>query len=144
MDCLIQPVSFTRFLTRPIGEHQKSFSSACSGWCRGETKSIAGGKASGPPMFLALVNYTLEIKLTLSFHMTCRIGCLYIASPQQGGLRLSGPPPGQGAGGGARTPDRRVPADLRAKSLAILPPTPLCRDINDSTHSDLRVYINSR
>ncbi|GFO18692.1 hypothetical protein PoB_004519700 [Plakobranchus ocellatus] len=43
---------------------------------------------------------------------------LYIASPQQGDLRLSDPPSGQGAGGGARTRDRRVPADLRADSLA--------------------------
>ncbi|GFO03620.1 hypothetical protein PoB_003012500 [Plakobranchus ocellatus] len=43
---------------------------------------------------------------------------LYKASPQQGDLRLSGLPPGQGAGGGARTRDRRVPADLRADSLA--------------------------
>ncbi|GFO00862.1 hypothetical protein PoB_002736700 [Plakobranchus ocellatus] len=49
---------------------------------------------------------------------------LYIASPQQGDLRLSGPPSGQGAGGGARTSDRRVPADLRADSLATVPPTP--------------------
>ncbi|GFO18053.1 hypothetical protein PoB_004455800 [Plakobranchus ocellatus] len=40
-------------------------------------------------------------------------------SPQQGDLRLSGPPPGQGTGGGARTRDRRVPADLRADSLAL-------------------------
>ncbi|GFO43926.1 hypothetical protein PoB_007043100 [Plakobranchus ocellatus] len=46
-------------------------------------------------------------------------------SPQQGYLRLSGPPSGQGAGGGARTRDRRVPADLRADSLATVPPTPL-------------------
>ncbi|GFN74965.1 hypothetical protein PoB_000147100 [Plakobranchus ocellatus] len=43
---------------------------------------------------------------------------LYIASPQQGDLRLSGPPSGQGAGSGARTRDRRVPADLRADSQA--------------------------
>ncbi|GFO37238.1 hypothetical protein PoB_006374300 [Plakobranchus ocellatus] len=43
---------------------------------------------------------------------------LYIASPQQGDLKLSGPPSGQGAGGGDRTRDRRVPADLRADSLA--------------------------
>ncbi|GFO03448.1 hypothetical protein PoB_002995300 [Plakobranchus ocellatus] len=42
---------------------------------------------------------------------------LYIASPQQGDLRLLGPPSGQGAGSGARTRDRRVPADLRADSL---------------------------
>ncbi|GFN73746.1 hexosyltransferase [Plakobranchus ocellatus] len=48
------------------------------------------------------------------------IGC----SPQQGDLRLSGPPSGQGAGGGARTRDRMVPADLRADSLATVPPTP--------------------
>ncbi|GFO14096.1 hypothetical protein PoB_004060100 [Plakobranchus ocellatus] len=42
------------------------------------------------------------------------------ANPRQGDLRLPGPPSGQGAGGGARTRDSRVPADLRAvsKSLA--------------------------
>ncbi|GFN87782.1 hypothetical protein PoB_001428800 [Plakobranchus ocellatus] len=45
-------------------------------------------------------------------------------SPQQGDLRLSGPPSGQDAGGGAQTRDRRVPADLRADSLATVPPTP--------------------
>ncbi|GFN82359.1 hypothetical protein PoB_000886500 [Plakobranchus ocellatus] len=39
---------------------------------------------------------------------------LYIASPQQGDLRLSGSPSGQGGGGGARTRDRRVPAEIRA------------------------------
>ncbi|GFN84342.1 cytochrome p450 [Plakobranchus ocellatus] len=38
-------------------------------------------------------------------------------------LRLSGPPSGQGAGGGARTRDRRVHADLRADSLVTVPPT---------------------
>ncbi|GFO34464.1 hypothetical protein PoB_006096900 [Plakobranchus ocellatus] len=48
--------------------------------------------------------------------------------PQQGDLRLSGPPSGQGAGGGARTRDRRVPADLRADSLATVPPTPPIND----------------
>ncbi|GFO43284.1 hypothetical protein PoB_006978900 [Plakobranchus ocellatus] len=54
-------------------------------------------------------------------------GCwfLYIASPQQGDLRLSGPPSGQGAGGGARTRDRRVPADLRVDSPATVPSTQL-------------------
>ncbi|GFO49586.1 hypothetical protein PoB_007609100 [Plakobranchus ocellatus] len=44
--------------------------------------------------------------------------------PQQGDLRLSGPPSGQDAGGGAQTRDRMVPADLRADSLATVPPTP--------------------
>ncbi|GFO50237.1 hypothetical protein PoB_007674200 [Plakobranchus ocellatus] len=43
---------------------------------------------------------------------------LYTASPQQGDLRLSGLPSGQGADGGARTRDRIFPADLRADSLA--------------------------
>ncbi|GFO06260.1 hypothetical protein PoB_003276500 [Plakobranchus ocellatus] len=47
-----------------------------------------------------------------------------VDSPQLGDLRLSGPPSGQGAGGGARTRDRRVPADLRADSPATVPPTP--------------------
>ncbi|GFN75531.1 hypothetical protein PoB_000203700 [Plakobranchus ocellatus] len=42
--------------------------------------------------------------------------------PQRGDLRLSGPPSGQGAG--ARTRDRKVPADFRADSLATVPPTP--------------------
>ncbi|GFO04683.1 hypothetical protein PoB_003118800 [Plakobranchus ocellatus] len=45
-------------------------------------------------------------------------------SPQQGDLRLSGLPSGQGAGSGARTRDRRVPADLRADSQATVLPTP--------------------
>ncbi|GFO19346.1 hypothetical protein PoB_004585100 [Plakobranchus ocellatus] len=38
--------------------------------------------------------------------------------------RLSGPPSGQGAGGGARARDRMVPADLREDSLATVPPRP--------------------
>ncbi|GFN97080.1 hypothetical protein PoB_002358600 [Plakobranchus ocellatus] len=45
--------------------------------------------------------------------------------PQQSDLRLLGPPSGQGAGGWARTRDRRVPADFRADSLATVLPTPL-------------------
>ncbi|GFO22065.1 circadian clock protein period [Plakobranchus ocellatus] len=52
------------------------------------------------------------------------LSLLYIASPQQGDLRLSGPPSGQGAGSGARTRDRRVPANLRADSQATVLPTP--------------------
>ncbi|GFN92280.1 short transient receptor potential channel 6 [Plakobranchus ocellatus] len=47
-----------------------------------------------------------------------------VAIPQQDDLRLSGLTSGQSAGGGARTRDRRVPADLRADSLATVPPTP--------------------
>ncbi|GFO43302.1 hypothetical protein PoB_006980700 [Plakobranchus ocellatus] len=47
---------------------------------------------------------------------------LCIASPEQDDLRLSGPPQGQGTGGGARTRDRRVPADLRTDSLTSVPP----------------------
>ncbi|GFO33945.1 hypothetical protein PoB_006045000 [Plakobranchus ocellatus] len=41
-----------------------------------------------------------------------------------GDLRLSGSPSGHDAGRSARTRDRRVPAELRADSLASLPPTP--------------------
>ncbi|GFN75732.1 hypothetical protein PoB_000223800 [Plakobranchus ocellatus] len=41
---------------------------------------------------------------------------VYISSPQQDDLRLPGPQPGQGASGGARTLDRRVPADLRLEN----------------------------
>ncbi|GFO50331.1 hypothetical protein PoB_007683600 [Plakobranchus ocellatus] len=39
--------------------------------------------------------------------------------------RLSGPPPDQGADGGARTRDKRVPADIWADSRSTVPPTPL-------------------
>ncbi|GFN85947.1 hypothetical protein PoB_001245300 [Plakobranchus ocellatus] len=58
-----------------------------------------------------------------------RFGFLCIATPQQGDLRLSGHASGQGASGRARTRDRRVPADLRADSLATVPPTPLKMDL---------------
>ncbi|GFO39400.1 hypothetical protein PoB_006590500 [Plakobranchus ocellatus] len=53
------------------------------------------------------------------------VGFLYIASPQQGDLRLLGPPPGRDADGGARTRDRWLPADFRADSQATVPPKPL-------------------
>ncbi|GFO12441.1 hypothetical protein PoB_003894600 [Plakobranchus ocellatus] len=44
--------------------------------------------------------------------------------PQQGNLGFSGPLSGRGAGSGAQTHDRRVPADLRADSLANVSLTP--------------------
>ncbi|GFN99609.1 hypothetical protein PoB_002611500 [Plakobranchus ocellatus] len=43
---------------------------------------------------------------------------------QQGDLRLLGLLSGQGVRSGARTRDRRVPADLRADSLTTVSPTP--------------------
>ncbi|GFO00407.1 hypothetical protein PoB_002691200 [Plakobranchus ocellatus] len=46
------------------------------------------------------------------------------ASPQQGDIKLLGPPSDQDADGMARTHGRRVPADIRADSLATVPPTP--------------------
>ncbi|GFO31941.1 hypothetical protein PoB_005844600 [Plakobranchus ocellatus] len=46
---------------------------------------------------------------------------LYIASPQQSDLRLSGPTSGEGANSRARTRDRRVPEDLRVDMLATTP-----------------------
>ncbi|GFN90399.1 hypothetical protein PoB_001690500 [Plakobranchus ocellatus] len=52
------------------------------------------------------------------------LGFLYVASSQQGDLRLLGPPSGQGACGGVRTLDRRVPADLRVDSPTTVSPTP--------------------
>ncbi|GFO35498.1 hypothetical protein PoB_006200300 [Plakobranchus ocellatus] len=47
------------------------------------------------------------------------------ACRQQGDLRLSGTPSGQGTGGGARTRYRRIPADIKADSLTTVSPTPL-------------------
>ncbi|GFO19022.1 hypothetical protein PoB_004552700 [Plakobranchus ocellatus] len=57
---------------------------------------------------------------------------LRTSDPQQGDLRLSGPPSGQGAGSGARTRDRRVPADLRANSQATVLPTPRTNNENSN------------
>ncbi|GFO28817.1 hypothetical protein PoB_005532200 [Plakobranchus ocellatus] len=45
------------------------------------------------------------------------------ARPQQNDLRLLGSS-GHGAGGGARTCERTVPADLRADSLSTMPSAP--------------------
>ncbi|GFO49434.1 hypothetical protein PoB_007593900 [Plakobranchus ocellatus] len=53
-----------------------------------------------------------------------RFGFFSVATPQQGDLRLSGFPSGQGVDGGARTRDRKVAADIRADSLATVLPTP--------------------
>ncbi|GFO30425.1 hypothetical protein PoB_005693000 [Plakobranchus ocellatus] len=44
------------------------------------------------------------------YYTVSRLGFLYTASLQQGDLSLSGPPSGQGAGGGAQIRYRRVPA----------------------------------
>ncbi|GFO36421.1 hypothetical protein PoB_006292600 [Plakobranchus ocellatus] len=49
---------------------------------------------------------------------------LYITSPQKRDFRPSGPPSGQGAGGGARIHDIRVLANLRAVFLSTVPVTP--------------------
>ncbi|GFO17374.1 hypothetical protein PoB_004387900 [Plakobranchus ocellatus] len=65
--------------------------------------------------FHYLVKYTLSLTL---FDVLGKKKFWNEASPHQGDLRLSGPPSGQGAGGGARTRDRKVPADHRADSLA--------------------------
>ncbi|GFN95230.1 hypothetical protein PoB_002173600 [Plakobranchus ocellatus] len=66
----------------------------------------------------------MELERETSRHSAFLLSAIATRSPQQGDLRLSGPPSGQDAGGGARTRDRRVPADLRADSLATVPPTP--------------------
>ncbi|GFO20430.1 hypothetical protein PoB_004693500 [Plakobranchus ocellatus] len=47
---------------------------------------------------------------------------IYIDSPRQDDLGLSGPPSDQGASGRARTRDRNVPVDLRTDSLSTVPP----------------------
>ncbi|GFO07796.1 hypothetical protein PoB_003430100 [Plakobranchus ocellatus] len=66
--------------------------------------------------------------------------------PQQDDPRLSGSPPDQGPGGGARTRDRRVPANLRADSLATMPPTPPCWHVSSPFYEfltwDCQVYTS--
>ncbi|GFN84734.1 hypothetical protein PoB_001124000 [Plakobranchus ocellatus] len=54
--------------------------------------------------------------------------------PQQGDLRLSGPPSSQGAYGETRIRGRRIPEDLREDSLSTVPPTP-------PAPSGLRYYL---
>ncbi|GFO33117.1 hypothetical protein PoB_005962200 [Plakobranchus ocellatus] len=84
-----------------------------------------------PPMFLYYVNLGLVGLVHGPCFQCSQKGDLRLSTlsglgvgPQQGDLRLSGPPSGQGAGSGARTRDRRVPADLRADSQATVLPTP--------------------
>ncbi|GFO26686.1 hypothetical protein PoB_005319100 [Plakobranchus ocellatus] len=66
--------------------------------------------------------------LSIMIMIKKKVWFLYLANPQQGDLRLSGPPSGYGTGGGARTRDRGVPADLRADSLATVLPAPLKKE----------------
>ncbi|GFN83617.1 hypothetical protein PoB_001012300 [Plakobranchus ocellatus] len=70
---------------------------------------------------------TIEFKFGEVYSFIIRFGWglfLHIASPQQDDLRLSGPPSNQDGGRGARTRNRRVPADLKADSLSTVPPIP--------------------
>ncbi|GFO07962.1 hypothetical protein PoB_003446700 [Plakobranchus ocellatus] len=66
------------------------------------------------------------------------------ACPQQGDLRLLGPPSGRGAHGRARTCDRRIPADLRADSQATVPPTPPMRRKSGSAARNRSANTNIR
>ncbi|GFO19950.1 hypothetical protein PoB_004645500 [Plakobranchus ocellatus] len=72
-------------------------------------------------MSCSLETFILRAWLSKVFSLLIIIlefGFLCISSPQQGDLRLSGLPSGQSAGGGARTRDRGIRADIRADSLA--------------------------
>ncbi|GFN79366.1 glycine receptor subunit alpha-3 [Plakobranchus ocellatus] len=81
----------------------------------------------GTLLYISRLSVTLSCPMNLINYpfdkQTCHL-IIMSSSPQQGDLRLSGPPSGQGAGRGARTRDRRVPADLRADSQATVLPTP--------------------
>ncbi|GFO48045.1 hypothetical protein PoB_007455000 [Plakobranchus ocellatus] len=68
-------------------------------------------------------NNLRDVLVHSSTHHTNNIG-LRTCHSSTCDLRLLDPPSGQGTGSGARTRDRRVPADLRADSLTTVPPTP--------------------
>ncbi|GFO01955.1 hypothetical protein PoB_002846000 [Plakobranchus ocellatus] len=61
------------------------------------------------------------LKITAEFPSVTSVLDTFSPCPQQGDLRLSGPPSGQDASGGARTRDGRVPIDLRAGWPASVP-----------------------
>ncbi|GFO39085.1 hypothetical protein PoB_006559000 [Plakobranchus ocellatus] len=63
-------------------------------------------------------------KAQLCSYSTLDIWFYFVYSPEQSDLRLLNSPSGQGAGGGARTRDRRDPADPRADSLSTVSPIP--------------------
>ncbi|GFO39645.1 hypothetical protein PoB_006615000 [Plakobranchus ocellatus] len=78
--------------------------------------------------YLCPTSSIIEARHLITVPVSLRRRCIINARlprrrPQQGDLRLSGPPSGQGTSGGARTRDRRVPAVLRADPLTTIPPT---------------------
>ncbi|GFO19825.1 hypothetical protein PoB_004633000 [Plakobranchus ocellatus] len=83
------------------------------------SQGASGAVVSDPALRFARCEFKPIIRIPLAWQGLKSLK----STPQQGDLGLSGPPSGQGAGSGARTRDRRVPADLRADSLATVPPT---------------------
>ncbi|GFO34095.1 solute carrier family 22 member 6-a [Plakobranchus ocellatus] len=69
-------------------------------------------------------SFTLFVVLRVVMGVLSQVRSLRIVS-ELGDLRPSGPPPSQGAGGGVRTRDRKVFADLRTDSLSAVTPTDL-------------------
>ncbi|GFN79948.1 hypothetical protein PoB_000645400 [Plakobranchus ocellatus] len=71
--------------------------------------------------------FSLECQSSLTWQVVFPFprGLTLTTIPQQGDLRLLGPPTDHGAGSRARTRDRWVPADLGADSQTTMPPTPL-------------------
>ncbi|GFO00052.1 hypothetical protein PoB_002655700 [Plakobranchus ocellatus] len=64
---------------------------------------------------IATKNHKNHNKTTTTIAIPQSPEALQLSEPQQDDLRLSGHPPGQGAGGRARTRDKRVPADPKSR-----------------------------
>ncbi|GFO49262.1 hypothetical protein PoB_007576700 [Plakobranchus ocellatus] len=80
---------------------------------------------SGDHLFLNTIQVTasrLDLELAMTQDPDCDVNNCPVHNKVISGF--SGPPSGQGAGSGARTRDRMVPADLRADSQATVLPTP--------------------
>ncbi|GFN89155.1 hypothetical protein PoB_001566100 [Plakobranchus ocellatus] len=92
-----------------------------SGWLYGLEELSSSSSGSLLTQHECWLNYTTLVPSKTRVHLAFFLSGL---TSQQGDLRRSGPPSGQDTGGGARSSNRRAPADLGADSLSAMPLKP--------------------